>query len=254
MSHAELHTPTRAYALHALSEAERRDFERHLGDCAACAVEVRELPETATRLGIAVAEAPPRAPRDRVLREIATVRQESPSRDRPSCTGRGTQKACRWPGFALAACLAAAACLGGIAVWQNQEARTAQQDARAAQRQNAEPALVLAAPDAHTGSRPLGNGAKGTVVVSKKENRAVFLASGMREPSGGKVYQLWFDDGGTMRSAGLIAAADTSPTPHATLLDGPVDSATGVRVTMEPARGSAQPTSVPMALLDFPNA
>ncbi|MFJ7258360.1 anti-sigma factor domain-containing protein [Streptomyces sp. NPDC098085] len=254
MSSAGLHTLTGAYALHALPEAERRNFERHLGDCAACAVEVRELSETATRLGLAVAGAPPRALRDRVLREITTVRQESPAHGRPSRAGRGAGRTGRWPGFALAACLAAAAGLGGIAVWQNQEARTARQDARAAQRQNTELAQVLAAPDARAGSRTLGNGAKGTVVVSKQEDRAVFLASGMWEPPGGKVYQLWFDDGGTMRSAGLIAAADTSPAPHATLLDGPVGSATGVGITMEPAGGSAQPTSAPMALLDFPSA
>ena len=70
MSDAGLHTLTGAYALHALPEPERRDFERHLGDCEACSVEVHELSETATRLGLAVSAAPSRELRERVLREI----------------------------------------------------------------------------------------------------------------------------------------------------------------------------------------
>lgn len=253
MSNAEPHTLTGAYALHALPDSERDEFERHLADCQVCAVEVRELSGAAVRLGLAVARVPPRDLRERVLREIATVRQESPSDTRRSRTGGSTNRTGRWPGFALAACLAAAG-FGGIAVWQHQEARTARQDARAAQRQNEQLTQVLAAPDARTGTRTLGDGARGTVVVSEKENRAVLLASGMREPPGGKVYQLWFDDAGTMRSAGLMKAANTSTTQYATLLDGPVGRASGMGITMEPAGGSARPTSAPVALLAFPTA
>ncbi|MFF1501525.1 anti-sigma factor domain-containing protein [Streptomyces sp. NPDC058316] len=254
MSNAELHTLTGAYALHALPDSEHDEFERHLADCRACAIEARELSGTAVRLGLAVAAVPPRDLRERVLREIATVRQESPSDTLRSRTGGSTNRTGRWPGFALAACLAATAGFGGIAVWQQQEARAARQDARTAQRQNEQLTQVLAAPDARTGTRTLGGGARGTVVVSEKENRAVLLASGMREPPGGKVYQLWFDDAGTMRSAGLMKAANTSTTQYATLLDGPVDRASGIGITMEPAGGSTRPTSEPVALLTFPTA
>ncbi|MFF2408013.1 anti-sigma factor domain-containing protein [Streptomyces sp. NPDC058092] len=255
MSDAELHAPTGAYALQALPEAERREFERHLGDCEACTVEVRELSETATRLGLAVARTPPPELRERVLREITTVQQGSLSDARPArTTGGGANRAGRWPRVVLAACLAAAVGFGGIAVWQNQEARTARADARTAQRQNAQLAQVLAAPDAHAESSTLGGGAKGTVVVSKKENRAVFLASGMREPPIGTVYQLWFDDDGTMRSAGLMKAPNTTTPQHAMLLDGPVDRASGIGITVEPAGGSAHPTSAPLALLPIPAA
>lgn len=65
------------------------------------------------------------------------------------------------------------------------------------------------------------------------------------------MYQLWFDDRGTMRSAGLIDRAATSDTA---LLDGPVDGASGMGITVEPAGGSTQPTSAPLALLTFPTA
>jgi anti-sigma-K factor RskA len=251
MSGAELHTLTGAYALHALPDAERGKFERHLGDCEACAVEVRELSETATRLGLAVSTTAPHGLRDRVLREITGVRQESPSHGGRSRSGLCARRAGRWPKFALAAALAAAAGFGGIAVWQSQVARDAQQETYRAQQRSEQVARVLAAPDARTRSGALKGGAKGTVVVSRSENRAVFVTSGMAPPPSGKVYQLWFDDRGTMRSAGLIDRAATSDTA---LLDGPVDGASGIGITVEPAGGSPQPTSAPLALLTFPTA
>ncbi|MEV6857914.1 anti-sigma factor [Streptomyces microflavus] len=250
MTTADLHTLTGAYALHALPEDERREFERHLGDCEACTQEVRELSATAARLGLAVAETPPRELRERVLREITTVRQEPPApgrRGRTVTTGRTG----RWSTYALAACIAAAAAFGGVAVWQNQVAQDARQEANQATRQNEQLAQVLSAPDAKTTSGELTGGARGTVVVSQGQNRAVFLASGMERPPSGKVYQLWFNDEGTMRSAGLMNPAASD---DAVLLDGPVDRATGMGITVEPAGGSAEPTSDPVALMDFPTA
>ncbi|MFJ1899486.1 anti-sigma factor domain-containing protein [Streptomyces sp. NPDC088115] len=257
MSNAGLHTLTGAYALHALPETERREFERHLGDCEACSVEVRELSETATRLGLAVSATPSRDLRERVLREITTVRQEPPSSGRRARSGgtagrSGGAGAGRWSRFALAACLAAAAGFGGVAVWQNQEAQDARSDARASEQRSARVAEVISAPDARTDSATLSDGAKGTVVVSRSQDRAVFLASGLAKAPGGKVYQLWFEDSGTMRSAGLMQATGPSSTTYATLLDGPVDGATGMGVTVEPAGGSEQPTSTPLALMKLP--
>ncbi|MFE6000142.1 anti-sigma factor domain-containing protein [Streptomyces sp. NPDC056454] len=249
MSMAELHTLTGAYALHALPEDERREFERHLSDCEACTQEVRELSATAARLGLAVAERPPRELRERVLAEITTVRQEVPSHGGSGRTGGG--RTGRWTTYALAACIAAAAAFGGVAVWQNQVAQDARQEANQAQRQSEQLAQVLAAPDAKTSSGELTGGARGTVVVSQQENRAVFLASGMDRPPSGKVYQLWFNDEGTMRSAGLM---NPSASDDAVLLDGPVDHASGMGITVEPAGGSAEPTSDPVALMDFPTA
>lgn len=250
MSTAELHTLTGAYALHALPESERREFERHLVDCEACTQEVRELSATAARLGLAVAETPPRELRDRVMREITTVRQEAPARGGRERGGSGARTG-RWSAFALAACVAAAAAFGGVAVWQNQVAQDARQEANQAQQQNQQLAQVLSAPDAKTTSGELTGGAHGTVVVSQTENRAVFLASGMERPPSGKVYQLWFNDEGTMRSAGLM---NPSESDDAVLLDGPVDRASGMGITVEPAGGSAEPTSSPVALMDFPTA
>ncbi|MFJ3146011.1 anti-sigma factor domain-containing protein [Streptomyces halstedii] len=251
MSTAELHTLTGAYALHALPEGEQLAFERHLGACEACAQEVRELSATAARLGLAVSATAPPALRERVLREITTVRQEPPPHGRSTRATASPGRAGRWPVYALAACLAVSAALGGVAVQQYQAVQDARQETRQAQRHDAQVSRVLAAPDARTATAAMEGGAQGTVVVSRSVNRAVFAASGLRRPSDGQVYQLWFDDGGTMRPAGLVDTPDTDGT---VLMDGPVDRASGMGITLEPAGGSPRPTTPPLGLMGFPAA
>jgi anti-sigma-K factor RskA len=143
----------------------------------------------------------------------------------------------------------AAAALGGTAVWQHERARDAQEQARQAERRADDVAAVLAAPDAKSRTTTLADGASGTVVVSRSRDRAVFVGTRMAKPPSGKVYQLWFDDAGTMRPAGLM---DPDRATEAVLMDGAVDDASGMGITVEPAGGSARPTSDPVALLGFP--
>ncbi|MEU3081100.1 MULTISPECIES: anti-sigma factor domain-containing protein [Streptomyces] len=250
MTTAELHTLTGAYALHALSEEERDAFDRHLADCPACTTEVAELTATAARLGLAEAAVPPPAMKDEVLRRIGEVRQEPPRTAAATATPRAG-RARRFTGFALAACLAAVAGLGGVAVWQHQEAEQARQRAEAAERQAASVARVLAAPDARSESARLGEGTRATVVVSASLDEAVLLAADMPAPPEGKVYQLWFDDGGTMRSAGLMPPSRGDGV-EAVRLEGGVGEASGVGITVEPPGGSEQPTSEPVGLLSLP--
>ncbi|MFD5427400.1 anti-sigma factor domain-containing protein [Streptomyces sp. NPDC127084] len=270
---AELHTLTGAYALHALGERERVRFEQHLAACTACTQEVRELSATAGRLGLAVSEQPPTAMKAQVLQRIAAVRQEPPTipgmrpggeRDRSPVhrvrpAGRRTL-----PRLVLAACVAGAAAFGGYATWQQRAAEDALAQAEAltrkaeastrqareeAGRQSQALANVLTAPDVRTSSASLGSAtATGTVAVSRERDRAVFLAAGLPRPDAGKVYQLWFADGTTMRPAGLLASSGAAET---ILMDGAVGPATGMGVTVEPAGGSPQPTSQPLALLNF---
>ncbi|MFE4862162.1 anti-sigma factor domain-containing protein [Streptomyces sp. NPDC056670] len=251
MSIADLHTLTGAYALHALSEEERTEFERHLADCEPCAQEVRELTATASRLGLAVTVTPPVELKTAVLRQIALVRQDPPHPPAQAGSAGGRLRRARWSRFALAACLAAAAGLGGVAVWQHQRADDAQQQADTAQRQSQQLAEVLAAPDAKAATGTLKDGATGTLVVAHSKNQAVFVASGLPRPPAGKVYQLWFDDAGTMRPAGLMNPAHST---EAVLLSGPVDQASGMGITVEPAGGSPAPTSAPLAVMSFAKA
>ncbi|GAA3742475.1 anti-sigma factor [Streptomyces tremellae] len=249
MTTPELHTLTGAYALHALDPAERAEFERHLRACPACAQEVAELSATAGRLGLAVSLTPPDALKERVMRAVTTERQLPPAVPAASRTGSGAGRRRAPARWALAACLAAAAGLGGVAVWQHEEVQDARAQAQAAQDQARELAAVLSAPDARTTSGKLSDGASGTVVVSRSQDRAAFIASGLPKPPAGKAYQLWFDDGGTMRSAGLITS---SAATQSVLLHGHIGRASGMGITVEPAGGSASPTTNPLALMDFP--
>lgn len=267
---ADLHTLTGAYAVNAVSGRERAAFERHLEVCASCAQEVRELTATAERLGLAVAATAPPEMKEQVLRRIATVRQEPPAVGRQARHGggggsgaAGTGAGRSVPRFVLAACVAAAAAFGGVAVWQQQQLQDARQETRQV-RQHADTVYrVLAAPDAASNSAKLGgaaSGATGTVVVSRGQDRAVFIAEGMPSLPGDKVYQLWFDDGGTMRSAGLVprsgaaGASGATGAANAVIMQGKVGHASGMGITVEPAGGSAQPTTQPLALMRFGSA
>ncbi|MFD3310487.1 anti-sigma factor domain-containing protein [Streptomyces sp. NPDC058694] len=249
MTSADLHTLTGAYALHALSDEEREVFKRHLAACEPCAQETAELSATAARLGLAVSLTPRPVLREQVLRRITTVRQETlrePILPRAARTARRGRLLSRW---ALAACLAAAATLGGTAVWQHQRAEDAQEQAQQAEQRTDRIAAVLAAPDARTRATTLPGGATGTVTVSDRQDKAVFVVSGMADPPRGKVYQLWFEDDGTMRSAGLM---DPGRSDQSVLMHGALDGASGMGITIEPTGGSQQPTSTPLALMNFP--
>lgn len=256
MTTTELHTLTGAYAVHALSADERAAFERHVRSCEACAQEVRELSETADRLALAVARVAPAELKERVLRRITTVRQEAPNvlvrswRVRPGRFAAGSL-----PRLALAAALALAT-VGGVALWQNQEARDARHEVRQARERTDALSRVLSAPDAVSRAAGLGRGARGTVVISRSEDRAAFFAHGMPQLSDGKVYQLWFDDGERMRSAGLLDSpgGPSGDSTAAALMEGKVHGASGMGITVEPAGGSEQPTTQPLALVAFPSA
>ncbi|MEU4151609.1 anti-sigma factor [Streptomyces sp. NPDC026659] len=249
MTTADPHLLTGAYALHALPDEERAAFERHVSGCASCAQEVAEFTATAARLASASAVPVRDGMRREVLHRVTTVRQVPPATApahevrRRLPRGRGPA---RW---ALAACLAAAVGFGGTAVWQYERAQDARQRAALAERQADEVAGVLSAPDARTRSARVAGGT-GTLVVSAGRDRAVFVASDMPAPPKGKVYQLWFADGGTMRPAGLMSPGRAAQT---VLMRGRVDGASAVGVTVEPAGGSPRPTSTPVGLLTMPS-
>ncbi|MGY6022818.1 anti-sigma factor [Streptomyces spinosirectus] len=212
MTAVDMHTLTGAYALHTLSGGEREAVERHLGRCDPCAEEVAGFTAAAARQGLASALTPRPELKARVLRRIASERQQTarrrtvaatplPRRARASARARPS----RW---LPAACPAAAAVPGTGTVWQHQRAEDAGGRARRAERTARDVSAVLTAPDARTRTARLAEGARGTVVVSHGLDRAVFAASDMAEPPPGRVYQLWLADGGRMRTRRRLREAD----------------------------------------------
>ena len=247
MTTAELHTLTGAYAVHALSDRESEEFARHLSVCPACAQEVRELRETAARLALAAAETPPSDFRERVLTAITETRQLPPlvpesDHRRPS---RWRLWRHRLPQLALAACMVIALVAVGVAVDAEHQVSQQRSATAAAQQQASKLSQLLVAPDATFHNGELTGGGSSTVVASAQLGQVAFVYHGLPALPDGKVYELWYSKGGVMVPAGLVSSSSGS---GAKLLDGSPTGAAGVGVTVEPAGGSARPTTSPILL------
>ncbi|MFE6382439.1 anti-sigma factor [Streptomyces roseolus] len=242
----DAHTLVAAYALGALDDAERKDFDAHLQTCETCRREAAEFQATTARLAAAVAQPPPPAAKAQVMAAIDGVRQLPPRVPAASAVpALGGILRRRAVPLALAAGVAAAA-LGGVAVWQTQNGNDLEQQARQTQQQLDAVSAVLAAPDARTVHGRSANGALTTVVTSEQQNKAVFTAAHLPAPGTGRTYQLWLDHDGTMRPAGLIEHDGT------VILTGDPADAGAVGLTLEPDGGSPQPTTDPLLLMTLP--
>jgi anti-sigma factor RsiW len=258
---ADLHTLTGAYAADALSETERLAYERHLAACPACDQEVRQLTETAARLGSAVAVPPPAALWERVRAEAVATRQpptgESAGRNGRAAGGGPTPFSGR--GGALAGgrgvrrrfppLLAAAAALLVAAL-----SVTALNLGLPGQGGRSEGpvdlvAAVLAAPDARRIAAKPGPTGQVAVVVSRRRGQAVFEASGLPEVPAARTYQLWVVDRSGPRPAGLVEPGGGGEV--ARLLEGRVTGSEQVAMTVERRGGAARPTSEPVVVVDL---
>ena len=74
----DIHALSGAYAVDALDDIERAQFERHLAECPACTSEVASLREAAALLAETTMTAPSAELRDRVLADITNVRPLPP--------------------------------------------------------------------------------------------------------------------------------------------------------------------------------
>ncbi|MDJ0343308.1 anti-sigma factor [Streptomyces sp. H10-C2] len=248
---ADLHTLTGAYALDALSGREAEEFARHLAECPACAREVRELRETATRLAFAAAQVPPPALRERVMRALPGVRQLPPLVAEPAVVRlRGRRWRQRLPYLAAAACLALAA---GTGVWAVQEQRNADQERSRgvqAQQRASDLTTLIAAPDASLRTGAMRGGGGATVVASQRLGQAAILYHDLPPLAGSRVYQLWYSENGSMVPAGLV---DPGRSDGAQFLAGGPRGADGVGVTVEPAGGSRTPSGPPVMVVPIPS-
>ena len=75
---ADIHALSGAYAVDAVDDIERAEFERHLATCADCREEVASFRATATHSTL-MSETPPERLREQVMRDIAKVRPLPPA-------------------------------------------------------------------------------------------------------------------------------------------------------------------------------
>jgi anti-sigma-K factor RskA len=237
----DVHALSGAYAVDALDEAERIEFERHLATCETCRSEVDSLQEGAAALAALVEISPPDRLREAVLTQAATVRPLPPL----LVHHLPRRRAARWsrPLVAAAAALVLVAGAGaGVLTWQPWHHS-------ASIVADTSPQQVIQAPDVQTVTQTLPGGAMVTLYRSVALDRAVVVTHDMPSAPGGHVYELWLQDAaGTMHPGGLMPPASDATV----LVGGPAAGASGLGITVEPAGGSAAPTTAPIALLGLP--
>ncbi|HEY5785911.1 MAG TPA: anti-sigma factor [Microlunatus sp.] len=275
------HGAVGAYVADALDDDERTVFEQHLEGCESCRREVAEFTETAAELTWLSEATPPPSLRTSVLWQIATVRPLPPEQTvetpgSPASPGWWTTPEASTPGSSagrpvtaglppldpeatvdrrqldelavrrqrrtrriLTGLVAAALVLVvGLGGWVS-VLRGNQQNQQVATQQVNE---LLTAPDAKVYATTM-NGAPVSFVVSKERDQALFLGDNVAPPVDGKVYQLWMIGSQITPNALVDRGGDVTQWMD----DGPLEDAQQLAVTLEPAGGSLQPTTDPIA-------
>ena len=235
------HVLTGSYALDALPDPERVEFERHLQHCPSCEAEVRGLRATAARLAMAQALQPPPGMEQRVLAAAYRTRQLPPlptDRLRAARDHRRAQVARRFAPRRIAAFAAAASVAAAVALGITQV--STQHRLESTQASNAAISRVVTAPDARIETARTSAGGSVTVVASAALREAVVTGTGT--PPAGRVYQVWVMSPSGARSAGLMAGPST-------VLASAVVPGDRIGITVEPAGGTSKPTTTPVAVL-----
>lgn len=226
----DLHSFTAPYALNALEPLERARFEAHLETCDDCQHELATFTATAARIGESTSTTPPPMLRERLMAEIAsTPQQRKIVVDRPGRFRRAL------PRLAVAAALLVGGFGVGGYVMEHQRA----EDLNV---RNVAISTVLGAEDAATQTKTFSDGGTVRMVASASNDSAVVVAHGLTAPADEKVYQLWMIDDTGPHSQGTFTTSDTM------IMQG-LGTADRIAVTIEPAGGSEQPTTAPIATL-----
>ena len=168
-----IHALSGAYAVDALDDTERTEFERHLATCAECRAEVQSFCETAALISESESVAPPVSMRSRVLADIGSVRPFPPEAT-AAPEQLATVTTLRRRSFpALVAAAVTVILLATGAMWQPWN--NADKQSLADQIRNA--------PDAVSVTEPIAGGGTLTIVRSASLKRAVMIGDGVAEPS-----------------------------------------------------------------------
>jgi len=242
----DLHSLSGVYALDAIEPGAERDrFTRHLDRCPSCASEIRGFSEVTTELAFAATAEAPAELRDRVLAEVARTRQLPPEvRTRARARRSPSRSWVPWLSGAIATAAIAVAVFFGLA-----QAHT-QDELNQARAENAAISLLLAQPKARLLSHDVTHGGTATVVLAADRHELAVVTTGLPALPPGKVYQLWLIGKPKIVSAGLLPPAKNGQTPA--VLAAGVVKGDALGLTVEPAGGSAQPTTTPILALPLP--
>jgi anti-sigma-K factor RskA len=222
-----------AYALGALTEDERREFEDYLAAHPELQAEVDELSSVANLLALAPQEhEPPPELRRNLLSRIGGATDATAAED---SSRRWRLRELFGPGGLVATATAAAAILAvvGLFVW-NFSLRDENEDLRGELQ-------------THQTHELRGSGTARYVrgeVVEMRNGRGVLMAENLPPAPEGKVYEAWLMRGSAPEPAGLFEPNEEELA--AMPIEGSLEGADAVAVTVEPYYGSPTPTSEPL--------
>jgi anti-sigma factor RsiW len=226
-----------AYALDAVTSAERLAVERHVATCDECTRELAEMRGSLTRM--ALSELTPVEPSPQFTAAVfAAVQAAAPVPARGLSAWVRRQSARIRPSFATPSWPRLAVGLASFVLVLASVA-TVMQVRVAAERDRADRiTAVLAAPDARLATVSATGGGTVTVAYSPGRGSAVVTASDLARIDPDRAYQLWLIKDGAPTSVGLLAAGAPD---GVRIVDG-IAGAQTIGVTNEPAKGSAVPT------------
>ena len=241
------HTLAGAYALDALGETDRENFERHLLGCEACRAEAASLRDAAGWLAEPAAAVPPPGLRGQVLAEAARTRQQPPpvrvtERVRRSWHGIG------WRAPRLAVAIAGVGMLLALAL--GTLLINTQHQLRVQEAHTREIAAIMNAPDADIMTVHARTHGSATVVMSHAAHALVLTTARLPALPSTECYQVWLMGTHRTKSAGRLPPPKqgmTAPMIVAGLATGDM-----MGVTVEPAAGSTSPSSTPVLMLALP--
>ena len=223
-----------AYALGALSEEERREVEEYLRMHPELRAEVDDLLAVANLLALAPEEY---EPSPKLRRDLMSRISSSPE---ATPAGPSSRQSGLWGLFGaggLAAAAALALVVIGMFAWNAslQEENLALQDELQEQRTTTTTYALRGTGTAQQ--------VRGEVVLVGGE-RAVLVVDDLPSPPEGQTYEAWILRDDAAEPAGLFEPNDAGRA--AAPIEGSIEDADAVAVTVEPAGGSSSPTDDPL--------
>ena len=247
MSHSEFEELAAGYVLGALEPDDEHDFRRHLGGCATCEANVRELEAVVGELAYA---APPVDPPDTLWAGIRREIEPEAARRGATPGAAPRRRASRrlLPGLAAAAAILLVVALS---VWnlslRGENAAVRDRLAaleRATQLAN-DPSAKLVTMDEVPGPE----GAQATVIASSRQDRGVLLVQSLPPLARDRVYELWGVPQGDIAKAqkALVFVPLRRQGVQALQFEVPIQPGTVFAITDEPGPdGSEKPTTQPL--------
>jgi Anti-sigma-K factor rskA/Putative zinc-finger len=214
----EIHDLVAAYAVDALDDPERAEYEAHLADCADCQEELATLSEAAASLAETVSVTPSPDLKERVMTAIAT--------GHPAEVIALDSRRRKPMGWGLVAVAASVLVVSVGLIVSNIGG------------QDGDISGVLAAPDAVEVDLDSTVGAA-RFVYSESLGQGVFTGSDLDLPEEDRVYELWLIDDDGPAAAG--AFRPESPEQATVLVEG-IEPGLTLAMTEEPEAGLPEPT------------